>query len=82
MAIRKVFAASVQSILGRLSKEFPPLVVLSNCTARPFYYCLDKTAACCRSFVSKIVGGIGPRNLDAVIACRDKGNEYSTERCS
>jgi putative ABC transport system permease protein len=35
IAIRKVLGASVQSILGSLSKEFILLIVLSNCIAWP-----------------------------------------------
>jgi putative ABC transport system permease protein len=38
IAIRKVLGASVQSILGSLSKEFILLVVLSNCIAWPIAY--------------------------------------------
>ena len=38
IAIRKVLGASTQSILGRLSKEFLVLVVLSNCIAWPIAF--------------------------------------------
>jgi putative ABC transport system permease protein len=38
IAIRKVLGASVQNILGRLSKEFILLVVFSNCIAWPISY--------------------------------------------
>jgi putative ABC transport system permease protein len=38
IAIRKVLGASLQSILGRLSKDFILLVVLSNCIAWPIAY--------------------------------------------
>ena len=38
IAIRKVLGASVQSILGRLSKEFILLVALSNCIAWPIAF--------------------------------------------
>ena len=40
IAIRKVLGASVQSILGRLSKEFILLVVMSNLIAWPIAYVL------------------------------------------
>jgi len=43
IAVRKVLGASVQSILGRLSKEFILLVLLSNCLAWPVaYYSINK----------------------------------------
>jgi putative ABC transport system permease protein len=38
IAIRKVLGASVQSILGRMSKEFILLVVVSNCIAWPIAF--------------------------------------------
>jgi len=43
IAVRKVLGASVRSILGRLSKEFFLLVVLSNCIAWPIaYFAMNK----------------------------------------
>jgi putative ABC transport system permease protein len=38
IAVRKVLGASVQNILGQLSKEFILLVVLSNCIAWPIAF--------------------------------------------
>ena len=43
IAIRKVLGAPVQSILGRLSKEFILLVVLANLVAWPIAYFFMKT---------------------------------------
>ncbi|MFC2166905.1 ABC transporter permease [Acidobacteriota bacterium] len=58
IAIRKVLGASVQSILGSLSKEFILLVILSNALAWPIaYFAMNKWL---QSFAFRIEIGFWP----------------------